>query len=47
MIGCSEEVAFQRGYISADQLAELAHEMHASRYGQYLLQVLQESGERA
>ena len=47
MIGCLEEIAFQRGYISADDLAAEADRMGSSRYGQYLRRVLDETRERA
>ena len=43
MIGCLEEIAFQRRYITAAQLERLASAMTSSPYGQYLRQVLEES----
>ena len=43
MIGCIEEIAFQRGYISAEQLAARADEMKASRYGDYLRRLLDDA----
>ena len=36
-IACPEEIAFRLGYITADQLVELAQPVRKSRYGQYLL----------
>jgi glucose-1-phosphate thymidylyltransferase len=39
-IGCLEEIAWERGWISDDQLRELAQPMAKSAYGQYLLQLL-------
>lgn len=36
-IGCPEEIAFQMGYIDAEQLQKLASELKHSTYGQYLL----------
>ncbi len=39
-IGCIEEVAFKKGYISADQLNEIAQPLVKSGYGQYLLNLL-------
>jgi len=36
-IGCIEEVAYQEGFINADQLRELAKPLHKSGYGKYLL----------
>ncbi len=35
-IGCPEETAFQNGYISADELLQLARAMGKIEYGQYL-----------
>jgi len=35
-IGCIEEVAFRRGFISKDQLLELAKPLEKSGYGIYL-----------
>jgi glucose-1-phosphate thymidylyltransferase len=35
-IGCIEEVAYQEGYINAEQLAELAKPLQKSGYGRYL-----------
>jgi glucose-1-phosphate thymidylyltransferase len=40
-IGCIEEVAFRMGFISADQLAELAAPLVKSGYGKYLLRLVQ------
>ena len=41
-ICCPEEVAFRRGYITADQLAKLAEPLKKSGYGQYLQTILNE-----
>jgi glucose-1-phosphate thymidylyltransferase len=41
-IGCIEEVAWRRGFIDADQLAELAKPLRKSGYGEYLLRLLQD-----
>ncbi len=38
-IGCIEEVAFRRGFISAGQLETLAQPLMKSGYGQYLLRL--------
>ena len=38
-IGCIEEVAFRRGFISADQLRAIAEPLRKSGYGEYLLKV--------
>jgi len=37
---CPEEIAFYKGYISAEQLQELATPIAAGAYGAYLLDVL-------
>jgi glucose-1-phosphate thymidylyltransferase len=39
-IGCIEEVAFQEGFINADQLHALADPLKKSGYGEYLLKLL-------
>ena len=39
-IGCIEEVAYLMGYISKDQLRELANKYIKSGYGQYLLKLI-------
>ena len=38
-IACIEELAYRLGYISADQLANLAQDMMQNEYGQYLLEI--------
>ncbi len=35
-IGCIEEIAFQQGFINAEQLAKLAEPLQKSGYGKYL-----------
>ncbi len=40
-IACLEEIAFRRGWISAEQLEALAAPLSKSSYGQYLLNLLQ------
>ena len=45
-VACVEEVAFRMGYIGARQLGRLAQGLTKSGYGEYLLQVLRESGRR-
>jgi glucose-1-phosphate thymidylyltransferase len=42
MVGCLEEIAYRMHYITAEDLARMAHAMRGSTYGQYLLQVLDE-----
>ncbi len=39
-IACPEEIAFERGWIDAAQLARLAEPMRANAYGKYLLGLL-------
>jgi glucose-1-phosphate thymidylyltransferase len=38
-IACVEELAYRLGYITADQLANLADDMMQNEYGQYLLEI--------
>ena len=45
-IACPEEIAYRLGYVGAEQLVRLAEPLKQTEYGQYLLQVLQESGPR-
>ena len=42
-IGCPEEIAFRKGFISEKQLAELAKRLGKNAYGSYLLRLLKES----
>jgi len=37
-IACLEEVAYQKGYITRDQLLQQAANMQGSTYGDYLLE---------
>ena len=39
-IACLEGIAFEKGWISADKLRELAHPMAKNPYGQYLLRLI-------
>lgn len=41
-IACLEEIAFHKGYISKDQLLELAKPLSKNQYGQYLLKIANE-----
>jgi len=41
-IACVEEIAWRMGYITADQLKELAKPLLKSGYGEYLLRVMRE-----
>jgi glucose-1-phosphate thymidylyltransferase len=40
-VACPEEVAYWRGYISAQQVETLASKMKTNEYGQYLLRMLE------
>lgn len=42
-ISCIEEIAYRRGYISADQLLRLAQPMLKTEYGQYLVRIVTEN----
>ena len=41
-VACPEEIAYRMGYISAEQLRELAAKIRKSSYGRYLESVLEE-----
>ena len=41
-VACIEEIAYEMGYISQDQLVQLAEPLKKNQYGQYLLQRAQE-----
>ena len=41
-VACIEEVAFEQGYISKEQLIELAQPLAKNQYGQYLLRCAEE-----
>jgi glucose-1-phosphate thymidylyltransferase len=43
-VGCPEEVAWRRGYISSDELVRAAELLRKSGYGEYLLKLLNEKG---
>jgi glucose-1-phosphate thymidylyltransferase len=36
-VACIEEIAFEQGYITKEQLVELAQQLIKNQYGQYLL----------
>ena len=38
-VACLEEIAYQRGWLSADRLREVAQPMAKNQYGQYLLKM--------
>ncbi|NOY62247.1 MAG: glucose-1-phosphate thymidylyltransferase RfbA [Gammaproteobacteria bacterium] len=41
-LACPEEIAFRMGYISAEQLIQLAQPLKKNGYGQYLLRIVDE-----
>ncbi|NBS27021.1 MAG: glucose-1-phosphate thymidylyltransferase, partial [Gammaproteobacteria bacterium] len=41
-IACIEEIAYRRGYISAEQVHALAVPLAKSGYGEYLLRMLEQ-----
>lgn len=41
-IACLEEIAFRKGYISKEQLLELAEPLAKNQYGQYLIKIAKE-----
>jgi len=43
-IACIEEIAFRLGYIDERQLRNLAEDMLNNEYGQYLIEILEETG---
>jgi len=43
-VACPEEIAWQNGWIDAQQLRQLALALAKNSYGQYLLQILKERG---
>ena len=43
-IACPEEVAWRMGYISSDDLRQIAEPLRKSGYGEYLLNLLNEIG---
>jgi len=40
---CPEEIAYRKGYISAEQLESLAQPLLKSGYGNYLINILSET----
>jgi glucose-1-phosphate thymidylyltransferase len=45
-VACPEEIAFRMGYITAAQVAELAHPMRKNEYGRYLMDLIEKKGAR-
>ncbi len=42
-VACLEEIAFEKGYISKEQLIQLAQPLKKNQYGQYLLKIAEEA----
>ena len=42
MVACLEEIAYRMGYITVEELQQLARAMQSSTYGQYLSRVLEQ-----
>ena len=38
-IACIEEIAYRQGWITKEQLLELAESMQKTEYGQYMIQI--------
>ncbi len=41
-VACLEEIAYRKGWITAERLRELAKPMIKNQYGQYLIKVAEE-----
>jgi len=41
-IACIEEIAYRKGYITREQLIEIARPLLKSGYGQYLMQIIEQ-----
>jgi glucose-1-phosphate thymidylyltransferase len=46
LVGCPEEIAYSKGFINGDELRSLAARYGKTAYGQYLLQLVDESDSR-
>lgn len=38
-VGCLEEIAYRRGFITAEQLLDIGNELHKTDYGKYLIKL--------
>lgn len=45
-VACVEEIAYRKGFIGTDKLAELAKPMEKIEYGKYLLKIIEESSRK-
>ncbi len=43
-VACIEEIAFQKGYIDAEQVLRMAHPLRNNSYGQYLMDLVEFEG---
>ena len=43
MLACPEEIAYRKGWITAEKFQQLAEPLAKNAYGQYLLRLLKES----
>ena len=42
-VSCIEEIAWRRGFISAEQLLVLGQELHMTEYGKYIISLAEEA----
>ena len=42
MVACPEEIAYHYGYITKDELLEIANTMKKNAYGEYLMSLVKE-----
>lgn len=45
-ISCIEEIAYRRGFITAEQLLALGQELHTTDYGKYIISIAEEALEK-
>jgi glucose-1-phosphate thymidylyltransferase len=45
-VACLEEIAYRKGYLSAEDIERIAHDMRKNRYGEYLLDMVRETRRR-
>ena len=43
-VACIEEIAYKMGYITAEEVVQMADTMKGNRYGQYLMKLLEQEG---
>ncbi|MBQ3417895.1 MAG: glucose-1-phosphate thymidylyltransferase RfbA [Ruminococcus sp.] len=42
-VSCIEEIAWRKGFVSAEQLLELGRELHMTEYGKYIISLAEEA----